>query len=254
MSKHFKTLTALFCLLGVLLLLPAGAHCGDASDVARRAEKCGVSAKTVELVRARVDAGSVSEAQADGLLSPLLDACVERFPLDPMQDKLAEGLAKHVPALVITRALLERLEGYRFARELLLTSTGTLDSEALVAVAEGVGEGVPRDDFKRYVSRFANLSPEAFRTGVIMTSLQGQAGFDFGLTSQVVEAGIKNRSLSPQWRYLVRIILAARRRGIDDPAIAAAAVAVLEEGGPVSSVMAKLGFTGRNLSGRTESE
>lgn len=219
-----------------------------------RARKCGVFVGTVDDLRSRVSAGALSDDQAAGLLSPLLDACVDQLPVAPFEDKLAEGLSKRVPPQRIIPVLEKWLAQYRFARKLLLTTRGTLPGEGLLLLGEGLTKGVPERDFEAYMKDFGGQPETSFLTGLAMTSYQGQAGFDPAQTRRILTQAAANGSIGPEWRYFVRIILAARKRGVSDQAIADAAVATLRDGKSVNDVVTRLGFTGRSLSGRPASE
>lgn len=227
---------------------------GSLDDIAQRSLNCGVSSETVEQVDDLASSGAVSNDVAASLLSPLLSACVEQLPVAPLEAKLSEGMTKRVPYPIIALALKKSLDGYRFGRELLLTTTGTLDPKALKVVGEGIDRNVPKTDFETYAVTYGKQSPDAFLTGLDMVSLQGQAEYDFSLTSRILERGFASGNLTHDWHYFVRIILTARKRGIGDAAIADAAIAVLDKGGPVSDVLPELGFTGRDLGGDEKSE
>lgn len=229
---------------------------GDAvfSDAAVRARKCGVSGGALDSLQARVAQGTLSGEQAEKLLSPLLAACVEQLPLAPFEDKLAEGLTKRVPPERIVPVLEKWLDQYRVARKLLLTRRGSLAPEALVLLGEGLTKGVAEKDFETYMTDFGRQSDLFFLTGLAMTSYQGQAGFDSALTRKILAQAAEIGELAPEWRYFVRIILAARQRGVNDATIATAAVVSLREGKSVTDVMTRLGFTGRSLSGQPATE
>ena len=227
---------------------------GSFPDVAGRAVKCGVFAGTVDDLRSRVAAGSLTGDQAVALLTPLLDACVDQLPMAPFEDKLAEGLTKRVQPERIVPVLERWLAQYRFARELLLTRRGSLSAEALLLLGEGLTKGVLEKDFEIYMMEFGDQPDASFLTGLAMTSYQGQAGFDASLTRRILAQGAESGGIGPKWRYFVRIILAARRRGLDDQAIAEAAVAALREGESINNVVTRLGFTGRSLTGGVAAE
>lgn len=229
-------------LLGVVSVAGAGSFDG----MSERAEKCGVSSESIELVR------KAEASRREGLLAPLLAACVEQLPLEPLQDKLAEGMAKRVPLPLVVRALERRLASYEQARELLLTTVGALDPAALAIVGEGMDKGVPAEDFEIFAKEFGSLPSGMFVTGVAMVSLQGQAGFNIDLTLRIVREGAEDGTLSPDWRYFIRTILAARGHGVGDEAVAEGAVAVLRQGGAVANVAEVLGFTDRDLEGSGE--
>lgn len=241
---------SILCLL-MPTLASAGMGLGELVD---RAEKCGVPSESVTRVQKLAAAGTVSEEQAVSLLSPLLTACVEVLPVEPFEEKLGEGIAKNVAPPFIIRALEKRLAAYKFARELLLTTVGSATPDTLAIVGQGVDKGVPRTDFEAFASRYASVEPGLFEVGLAMLSLQGQAGFGYPLTRDILDVGLDKGTLSVDWRYFVRVILTARKRGIGDDAIGKAAIKVLEEGGPVSEVLTELGFTGRSFGGEDESE
>lgn len=230
-------LVLVFCAAG-----PAGARF---TDLVNRATNCGVSEGAVDLARKVSD----SDGGSSAVLTPLLDACIEQFPIKAFENKLAEGVAKHVPPAVIARALNSKLAAYRFGRELLLTSVGNLDADALEAIAQGVERGVSMALYEKYARIFADKSPEMFQTGLDMLSLQTQVDFSPDLTMAIVGRGVRAGTLTPGWRHFVRVILFARKGGMADTAIAEAAMKVLAEEGEVSDVLPELGFTGRDLGG-----
>lgn len=240
-------------MVGIILGLPSRVMAeASLNETIERATNCGVPDESIALVKSRFDKGGEPEFQAVSLLTPLLEACVEQLPVTPLADRLAEGVAKHVRSRSIGMALERRLDAYRFARSLLLTRTGTLDPQALDVVGRAVDERVARQDFEQFVSEFGKAPKEEFLTGVTMISLQGQAGFDIELTREILRRGLEQGNLDKGWRYFVRVILTARKKGIDDRAVADAALAVLDNDGAVYDVLEELGFTRRALGGPEE--
>lgn len=235
-------------IVGVVLCMPLPSLA--LPDLAQQAEKCGVAEKTVELVHSMAN----SQAGAEQLLSPLLDACIEQFPLEPFESKLAEGVAKRVPLPVIARVLKNKLTAYWFGRELLLTTMGQLDLKALEALTFGLEQGVSREVFEEYASRFSDQTPEAFLLGLDMVSLQALADFDPKLTFAIIEQGVRSGNLNSGWRHFVRVIVMGRKSGLEDTVIADGAMRVLEKEGSVSDVLPELGFTERDLGGEDEGD
>ncbi|MDD3313608.1 hypothetical protein [Pseudodesulfovibrio sp.] len=248
MSRRFSTFFVLAGLLAWLAATPALAG-GSFAAAAGQARRCGVSGEVMNTLSARVAQGSLDEAGAGSLLAPLLEACADRLPLAPIEDKLAEGLAKNVPPERIAQVLARRVADYRRGRELLASGRGGESPENLVVLGEGLAMGVPEADFAAYLAAFGKLPEPTFLTGLAMVSYQGQAGFPPDLTLGVIRQGAEAGTLGDGYRYLVRIILAARRRGLADAAVADAARAALRDGKPVTDVVTRLGFTGRSLSG-----
>ncbi|QJB57006.1 hypothetical protein [Pseudodesulfovibrio sp. zrk46] len=246
MNSTFKPFLFSLC-VSITLLISLPCLAGELDEMAARARNCGVSEAAVS--QAESLSASTSPDAAASVLSPLLNCCVDQLPITPLETKLAEGVAKRVPPAVIARALQKQLDSYRFARELLLTTAGTSDGVALEIVGNGVAEGVARSSFSDFVATYRDRPGPLFEAGLTMVSLQGQAGFDYALTRRILDRGFASGSLTTEWKYFVRVILEARKHSIEDQAVTDAAVAVLDEGGPVSDVLPALGFTGRNLGG-----
>ncbi|EGB14664.1 hypothetical protein DND132_1456 [Pseudodesulfovibrio mercurii] len=253
MNKRYNlhTLVLLLVLCLTFLARPAGAGDASLATLADRARQCGVFSETVDRVRAAVASGDLTEADGASLLAPLVEACDRKLPLAPLEDKLEEGLSKHVRPALIVHALKVRINDYAFVAGLLPGPSGKTDARVLVALGEGLSKGATRADVEAYVNEFGGQQPDPFLTGAEMVSLLGQAGFDYALTRTVLKAGFDANALTPEWRYLVRLVLIARQRGVRDPEIAENAVAVLGDGGTLGDLSIRLGFTSRSLTGRT---
>ncbi|WP_319583615.1 hypothetical protein [uncultured Pseudodesulfovibrio sp.] len=248
-SLHTLTLLLVLCLS--FLAHPAGAGDVSLSSLAARASECGVFPETVDRVRSSVASGDLTETDGASLLEPLLDACDQKLPLAPLEDKLEEGLSKHVRPALIVHALRTRIDDYLFVSELLPGPRDKVDPRVLTALGEGVSKGAPRDDVKAYVEEFSGQPADPFLTGAEMVSLLGQARFDYTLTRSVLGAGFDAGSLTPEWRYFIRLVLIARQRGLSDKEIADGAAAVLAGQGSLGDVSIRLGFTSRSLTGRS---
>lgn len=243
-------LTALFCLLAATAGQAADAGFQDTVD---RARACGVFPDSIDSVRAAVASDRLPESEGKALLTPLLEACTEKLPTAPFEDKLAEGLAKRVPTPLIVRALDQKLDAYRFINTLLVGNFEKVDPELLVVLGEGVSKGAPQSDVAAYVSTFSKEHPTPFLTGAHMVSLLGQAEFNYELTRSMLETAFAMGGPSSEWRYFIRLVLVARKRGLEDKDIASAARKVLGVKGSLNDLSARLGFTSRSLTGRSVS-
>ncbi|OIQ49077.1 hypothetical protein BerOc1_00997 [Pseudodesulfovibrio hydrargyri] len=258
MNRHYSlhTLRTLALLLALCLAFPARpAGAGDAglASMAERAGECGLSSETVDRVRTAVASGDLSEADGASLFEPLIEACGLGLPLGPLEDKLEEGLSKRVRPALIVRALRTRIDDYLFVAELLPGPRDKVDPRVLTALGEGVAKGTPREEVQAYVGEFSGQSADSFLTGAEMVSLLGQARFDYALTRAVLKAGFDAGSLTPEWRYFIRLVLIARQRGLKDRDVAAGAAAVLDDRGSLGDLSIRLGFTNRSLTGRSVS-
>lgn len=257
MRKTNKSCSPYFAALLALCLI-AGASLAWASDAANadpveRARSCGVFSGTIDRVESAVREGGITRDDADRFLGVLIDVCEEGLPLAPFEDKLAEGLAKRVAPPLIVRALNNKLDDYRFAQQLLADPPDAPRPQLLVLLGEGLSKGVPRSVFEDVISVFNDQPASMLKNGLEMASLLSQVGFDYQLTRSILDAGFSAQSLSPQWRYFVRIVLMARKRGESDSNIASAAREVLTSGGSLRDVSSLLGFTSRDMTGQENS-
>ena len=254
MNRQYKLvrflLAALCCLVAAATAVEAGTPFQDSVDYAR---KCGVSSDAISLVATGVVGREISEADGEALLQPLLTACSESLPLASFEDKLAEGLAKHVPPARIVYALERRLDDYLFVRNLLSSRFDKVPPELLDVMAEGVSQGTPRADLASYLTDFSDRAPAPFLTGAHMICLLGQSGFDYGLSRSMLKIAFADGGPAPEWRFFIRTVLVARKRGLADVEIADAARRVLKDGGSLNDVSSRLGFTSRSLTGRPDS-
>lgn len=244
-------LAALFCLLAAAT---AYADHASFSETAEQARTCGVFPGVIDRVSVSVEAGDLSEEDGSALLGSLLEACTGRLPLVPFEDKLDEGLAKRVAPSLIVRVLERKLEAYRFARRLLSGRSAEVAPELLVVMGEGVSQGTPQADLEAYVTEFSTRPQASFLTGAHMVCLLGQSAFDYQLTRSMLREAFENGGPADEWRYFIRIVLVARKRGLDDADIAEAARQVLGRKGALRDVSSRLGFTSRSLKGQPDSE
>ncbi|WP_419785084.1 hypothetical protein [Pseudodesulfovibrio sp.] len=241
---------------GLLTCLAAAPALADDSfaSATEAVRQCGVSGTLLDDLAARVTRGEVDQAVVEKLLVPLLEVCADKLPTSPLEDKLAEGLAKSVPPERIVPVLSRRAVLLVVARNLLLKERGEASKNAVSLLGEGLDSGVPKTDFLSYLKEFGKQPEADFLIGLAMVSYQGQVGFPVDLTLDIIRQGGAGKSLSEGWRYLVRIIIAARSRGVDDPTVARAAREALRNGEPVTGVVTRLGFTGRSLSGVSDNQ
>ncbi len=231
-------------LLAVFLTLwtvrPAGAS-GEA------AEACAPSAAVV----GQVERGVADPADARALLSRIEAACAEGFPPAPFEGKVAEGLAKGVSPARIVRTLDAKLDAFRDGAVVLRDCGAPVSPQILTVLGEGMFGEAPPAMLRDYVCAYASRQAGPFLTGLEMTLLLHRAGFDYGLTRTLLDAGFESGSLAPPWRYFVRVVLVARQRGVTDETVTRTAIDVARGGGSPSDVSARLGFTDRDLSGRS---
>lgn len=224
--------------LALFLCLPAPAAKGAEGQCAVSRELAG---------RVRQEAAD----QAGAILSRLALACDAGFPLAPFEGKVAEGLTKGVAPSSIVATLDRKLDAFRHGAAMLRDCGIAARPDVLAVLGTGLFGGVPDAALNSYVCAFADSEPGPFLWGLEMLCFLNRAGFDDALTRSVLDVGFEAGSLTRDWRYFVRVVLAARQRGVSDGAVAEAARAVLRDHGSPSDVSTRLGFTDRDLTGRS---
>lgn len=251
MSRLCRKLTFLALTAALFLAAPvAMAGAVASSETAAAARGCGVSASIIEELDADVSGGGMAEADAIALIDSIGAACRDGLPTAPFEDKLEEGRAKRISPVRILPALEAMRNQYGVARG-MLSSVGVTDADSVTIMGDGLVKGVPSTTFRAYVEKYGAQPKPQFLNGLTMTSFLSQAGFDYQLTDSILETGFESGSIADQWRYLVRVVLIARKRGIDDVSVAEAARNSLSGGGSLTDLASSLGFTLRDMSGRS---
>ncbi|MEF2144931.1 MAG: hypothetical protein V3573_05755 [Desulfovibrionaceae bacterium] len=234
------------------LARPAEAQ-DDLESTVQRLESCGVPAALTSRLLALGLEGQMAPAEAASLARTLLAPCTENFPVAPFADKTAEGLAKHIPAPRIQSALEAKLEDYRFARTALASATqepGWEPTPEQVGLAgESLALGVEREELATLVRTQAQADPAMLLTAVQALAYMKQAGYDADMVRPILDAGLNAQSLTPEWVYLSRVALTARKRGVGPEQLRDAAIQALSQGHDLRSLTRDLGFTARNNPG-----
>lgn len=252
MNKLCNILTIASLTIALLLALSALAASDAGADVGAELRLCGVSEPFLDQTHASVESGVLKSVDEATLLGALAEVCRTGLPVAPFEDKVAEGLAKRVPSIRIKIALTAMQQHYLEASD-ILSAVGRDSHDLIVVVGDGMVKGTPASDFRSYVNSYSDQPEQAFGVGLSMISYLGQSSFDYLLSDSILSSGFQTATLSTEWRYLVRVVLIARQRGISDVDVAKSAQKVLSAGGSLADVAADLGFTLRSMSGRSYS-
>ena len=177
----------------------------------------------------------------------------DQLPVEPLVEKLEEGLAKNIAPVRIEAALLAKVDDFRFVRGLAQRKSkayGGSPEPTPTELADLTGTlemGLSREELTRFIESAPDAPWSMLVIGAENTALLGQIGFDRVLTEKIIQAGLDDRGFSSSWSYLSRAVVAARDRGSTDEAIAKAALDTLKRKGTVRGMMEILGFTGRDL-------
>ena len=194
----------------------------------------------------------LAPADTSAILEVLLMARTANLPLEPFVGKIEEGLAKGVPVQAIVAALEQKADDYRFVQTLLLRAVPSVKGQPLpendlTSIVNSLNGGVSRQELMKFIEEAPAAPVSMLAIAAENLALLRQMGFEETLTSRILSTGLRLKSFAPSWRYLPRIVVAARSKGMSDPDIAEAAVKALSEKRDVAGLMQMLGFTGRDL-------
>ena len=254
MGRAFKLVVA-FCLWSALIA-PGSLYGGatpNLDDAVAQARELKVSDTTVNRVMEAVTAKLLLPEDGAELLGMVNSAAREQLPANWLAEKIDEGLTKHVPAHRIKAALSAKIDDFRFVRGLIREKYPETAShpapgiEDIYALAETLSMGLDREELASF---WRSSPPAPIRYLLIATenlALLKQTGYDPELTRRVLAAGIEAQAFNPTWRYYPRAVAAARQKGISDQEIYQTSISVIAAKGSPRDVLAKLGFTGRNM-------
>ena len=170
--------------------------------------------------------------------------------LAPFQDKIREGISKHVAPGRIEEGLKEILSDYQFARDLLKEKFEAHQKQsetALQSLVEGLELGLSRQELRSFCESSPSVPPEMLAIAVRNLAYLKQIDFDSKLGDKILSTGLTNKSLTAEWSPFYRLASTAKRKGISDGDIAQAAVEALKEKKDLRQVLKRLGFILRNV-------
>ena len=131
------------------------------------------------LVRLRVDQGGRAE-DVDALIRVADEAAAKKLPVEPMTNKIREGLAKRVDPkrieLVIRQMATQLETADRLIREMELASGGS--GAAVALLAESLGSGLTQDDvreLRRLAQPAANSGKPPLSSNSLASAARGLA-------------------------------------------------------------------------------
>ncbi len=254
-----KTCCKVIALLIVLQVLGPG---GPGHKAAYADHQKPVLATVNEARRLGVPEGSINHLLAYALdnqlgadhtvhmLTILIRVRESQFPLGPFLNKIQEGLAKQIDPQRLEAGLNQRLDDYRFVNRLLNTKYAgsrrwaAADQTALV---DSLGFGLKRRQLRRLFERAPAVPPAMLAIAAKNKALLKQITFKDEIADEIVFTGLTNKSLTSQWSLFFKVAAAARRKGISEAQIAAAAKTALRQQGDLQQVLVALEFTSRDV-------
>jgi hypothetical protein len=248
---------ALFLLAAIVF----GNYLAEASELltdrVRQVQDAGVPAPTVNRVLAVGLERQVDPAVISEYLDLLGAAASQGLPLEPFSNKIEEGFAKNIPAPIIATVLRQRLENYVEMRSLVAEYQGAhnekapVPSEYLMRMAESLYSGITLEDVRHLLAESPGKSLPALTSGMEALASLRSIQFDHELSDRVVAAGLKGRFFDEYgWTDFVRVVEAARNKGIEEKDIAAEAFSLMAGKLSLAAFSSRLGVSHNELGRR----
>jgi hypothetical protein len=211
----------------------------------------GVQGDILDYILAYSIENSFGADDTAGVIRVLIRVKDTGFPLAPFEDKIREGISKHIAPQRIGKGLADLLADYRFAWNLLGKNFRPPEGKsdpAVQTLVESLDAGLGR----KALQRFCESAPRTLPSAMLAVAVRNKAylnqlGFNAALSDEILSTGLANRSLTTGWTYFYRLAAVSKRKGISDEVIARIAVHALREKKDLRQVMKSLGFILRNV-------
>jgi hypothetical protein len=194
----------------------------------------------------------LSPQDVNSFLTTLRLARTNDLAVEPFLSKLEEGLAKGIPPKSIAIALEQKIDDYRFVQDLVrrkgpAKAHEALPAEDLTVLVDSLSAGVSRQELERFLETAPPAPSAMLAVAVDNLALLKQTDLNADLINRMLMTGLRLKGFTPSWRYLAKVVVAARAKGISGEQIAEATVAALEGKRDLRELMSALGFTSRDL-------
>jgi|Deesub1362B_J571_1020462.scaffolds.fasta_scaffold03401_5 hypothetical protein len=219
-------------------------------DAVKAARDAGVSEKTISRLLIAVLEKRVSVEKLVHIIERLIRAQKEGIPLQILEEKIDEGLAKRVSEQKIISMLDRKRDNFVFVRDLVRTTMqGDEDIQVtdIVKLTDSMRAGVSREELILLFENVPEAPIEMRITGAYILGYCKQIRFDPNITRRIVFVGLQKRSLTKKWKYLAKVVAVAKKRGLSNERIGDAAISILEKGKSFEDFMELLEFTDRAI-------
>jgi hypothetical protein len=239
----------LFCLICLLILWGSGdTFASDSgapiSQALQAARTAGVPERTLKRLTIHGEKNRSAHESIADLLGVLTVAQTESLPLDPFVNKFEEGLAKRVPPQLIRRVLKQKLEDYRFTRNLLrenMPDPRAVPPNYLQRLTETLYCGLSRDQMSQLMNKAPTSSLSMLTRGMEIKAALNQRDFDPVHATEIIVKGLEARIFTPEWMRYPRLVLTVRQKGIPDREIADLTLEAIQRGDSFKGLSEKLG-------------
>ena len=172
------------------------------------------------------------------------------FSLSTFVEKYQEGLAKKINPEIIEKALKQHLNDYLYVRELIENNYNDQIGYSEIIIkqfVESMDYGNTRGQLRVLFDWAPGIPPEMLSIAAKNKALLRQISFDDETIEDILFTGLTNKSLTPRWSLLYKVVSAAKRKEIPSDQVVKAVKSVLIQRGDVGDILNNLGFTFRDI-------
>lgn len=257
MKRTFRRL--LFALPVILALLPgicnvfAADNAQGLATAVAEAQDAGIPPATLNrLLTIGYENQVESEAMAN-LVSILTQAGREDLPLQPLLSKIDEGIAKRIPADVVSQVVAKKLNDYREMVSLINEHNKRrgqnllVSHEMLIRLTETLYCGLSQEELRTMLDQYPGVSLSTLTQGMEIFASLRQMAFDAKLSREIVSEGLKQNFFISNELDFIRTIDIAKAKGVPEKEIAAAAIAGMEKHGSLREFSTRVGVTAEDF-------
>jgi hypothetical protein len=259
MRQAFKKIGHGFLVFGGLVLaltLHTGEVRGedDFTSAVQIAKASGVSEELINQILIVGYRYNLKSKDLAGFLVIATEAGKRRIPVEPLVDKMEEGLAKRVQTIRIEQVLRQDLVQYSLVQALLEKTVFTkgyqgenVKSGDVVRLARTLSMGISENEMQALLSDAPRVSIEEIVDAVEFTAALKQAGEAFAEAREITVAGLQSGFFARTAWALPLMVSAAKRHHLSEDKIKAAALEVVEGKKTVLEAHTGLGLDPKSL-------
>ncbi|WP_419779788.1 hypothetical protein [Maridesulfovibrio sp.] len=239
---------AAIVLILAILLSPGISKATDLEKTIEKIVDCGNESKSVTRLLAAVLDKRIKNNDAKEILEPILDICEQGYPVRIYFQKMDEGLGKRIPAPLIISALRKMHQNFKAIHTAISNDAATIDKTIVISATNAANSDVKIDFITSCIEKYKrNSDPKTLTMTFWTAGALARAGLNQSQIERIALAGIESGSIDTSWKYVSRVVSAARSKGIPDSEITATAIRILTENGTLVDFMVALGFSERSI-------
>ena len=254
--KRSELQLLVFCVLLMFSILSAGDARGE-EDFKVAVEAARTKGVPEELITRILVVGyhyRLESGDLAGFLAVAAEAEQRKLPVEPLVDKMEEGLAKRVETYRIQQVLRRDLVQYGFVREVLQKTvferghqTEILTNTTVVRLTRTLSMGIVQSEMQGLLEAAPKVSVGELVESVEFAAALKQAGEEFPTAKEITLAGLENGFFTRTAWTLPLMISAAKTNHLPEDQIKAAALEVVKGNKTVLEAHTGLGLDPKSL-------